>query len=114
MTSEKRTTVSLNFDVSLSRRRLYRSLAEESANTRPFWNQSSLVNTSEHSCGVENRIRPRVTNCTRLISSVPEDKRRRLRAVRYDAGEVDGAALVDVDVGRALDAHVGHCKGKKD
>ena len=50
---------------------------------------------------------------TLLISPIPEDECRRLGAVRYDAGEVDGAALIHVDVGSALDAHVWHCNETK-
>ena len=43
---------------------------------------------------------------THLVAPVPEDEGGRLRAVGYDAGEVDEAALVYVDVRAALDAHV--------
>ena len=48
--------------------------------------------------------------CAYPVSPVPEDERRRLRAVGYDAGEVDRAALVHVDVRGALDPNVGNWK----
>ncbi len=50
---------------------------------------------------------------THLISVIPEHEYWGLRAVGYDACEIDDATLVHVDVGTALDSHVRNCKAKQ-